>query len=464
MPSRTVPTPSELDAFRGVGFRDVQLSKSYGVAIDAAGDVVQWGAGYDSDAPQPHKTLTGLDLVKVQPCGAKIYALSRSGYVYVFPSERTKQRILSSWTGSNVEHVQLTAMDPATRRSGERFVDIAGGAHHLVALGRTGGVWTVPVDHLANEYGQLGYSSVSLSSGETRLEPRIVSNNAANDSTLDTSIRYATQLRPVPSLSGVAFSEIAAGTAHSVVRTADGRVLTWGCNTHGQLGLGRITCDTIAVPTEVAWPAPVVGRSARCTKIAAGGATTLFVIYSRGAPTPTDDDTPRRPVAGERIDVLAAGSGQRGSLGNGQRSQTCGIPVRVKAISGLQEYSEAKRSMQPIDVHALTVGDEGQCAATMTAPAIDTEIRRDVYVWGANDANQLGLGRKGNLAAPTLLALPVDAEKTRDSPVLNRVLLVERRERAKTFDESGHGSTRNGTVAQTVVAGGDNMAVFGHIM
>lgn len=100
----------------------------------------------------------------------------------------------------------------------------------------------------------------------------------------------------------------------------------------------------------------------------------------------------------------------------------------------------------------------------MTAPAIDTEIRRDVYVWGANDANQLGLGRKGNLAAPTLLALPVDAEKTRDSPVLNRVLLVERRERAKTFDESGHGSTRNGTVAQTVVAGGDNMAVFGHIM
>ena len=55
MSSRTVPTPSELDAFRGVGFRDVQLSKSYGVAIDAAGDVVQWGAGYDSDAPQPHK-------------------------------------------------------------------------------------------------------------------------------------------------------------------------------------------------------------------------------------------------------------------------------------------------------------------------------------------------------------------------------------------------------------------------
>lgn len=452
-----------------MAWRDVQLSDTCAVAVDATGDVVQWGAGFGAG---PTKTLTGMNIRRVQLSGGKVYALSHTGHVYVFAQAREHQSLAQrSWFSPSMDYVKLSA--------DEKLVDIAAGDHHVLALSRQGHVYSVPADDQANEYGQLGYSAVLLGHAtspsrtcEAVLEPAVVRRKRmqAQPATPPsdapplrppTDIRYATAWRLVPSLQESTFAEIAAGTAHSVVRTADGRVLTWGRNSNGQLGLGaHVTYETIAVPREVEFPLSVVGRHATCTKIAAGGANTFFVMHSRGAPVASDQSTDAK----ERVDVLAVGAGQYGTLGHGQRNQSCGVPVRVKAVSGLQEYSESLRALRPIDVHAISVGDRGQCALVMEAPSLGNQTRRDVYVWGHNGASQLANGKKSHAAIPALLSMAqADAPDNLDAePVVPRILLVEQtRARAQSFDGRERTFAR---VEQRIVAGGSCMALYAGVV
>jgi len=468
----SIPLPKVLQTLDGIAWRDVQLNDTCAVAVDAAGDVVQWGSGFDgAQEARPTKTLVGMDIQRVQLSGGKVYALSRSGHVYVFAQARKNQQSDKTlWQSSSVDVVKLSA--------DEKFANIVAGDHHVLGLSRQGRVYSIPADDLANEYGQLGYSTVELGHKESKrtcevlLEPAVVRKKRAATATMSaastsepapirppTDIRYATSWRLIPSLSESKFAEIATGTAHSVVRTEDGRVLSWGQNSNGQLGLGaHVTFETIAVPREIEFPISVVGRHAKCTKIAAGGANTFFVIRSHGAPVVSDD---RPTKADERVDVLAAGAGQRGTLGNGQRNQSCGVPVRVKVVSGMQEYSEAHRGMRPIDVHAITVSNSGQCALVMEAPSLGEQTRRDVYVWGNNSASQLANGKKGHTAVPALLSMVEKAELSKDpdaEPVLVRVLLVEQvKVRAMSLD--GRDRTYP-CIEQRIVAGGSCMALY----
>ena len=460
-----VRLPENFQALDGMALRDVQFSNEVGVAVDASGNILQWGTGFDPASPYPSQTLTGLDIEHVQISGSKVFALSRSGHVYVFATQRSKlMRDTSSWFSSPFDYIQLKA--------NERFKDIAAGEHHVLALSRDGHVYSVPTDNLANEFGQLGYSNVCLTERdsfkcvEARLEPRIVLNGRRPDA-LETShkdivdssdIRYAPELRLVPSLHDVTFAQIDVGSNHSVARTADGRVLTWGYNGFGQLGLGaNISVDTVAVPSEVAWPVSIVGRNASCSRVAAGGNNTFFVVQSSNAPMLSDE---KGATSKERVDVLAVGSGQRGTLGNGQRSQVCGVPTRVKNVSGLYEYSEREKRLCPIQVHALTVGASGQCALVMDAPPLSQdETRRDVYVWGDNDASQLGMGGKGHRAVPSLLThTPPSNKDDKEPPAPQRILLVERNKvRGSSWDGKERTYSR---VEQRIVAGGSCVGVY----
>ncbi|PKI84821.1 hypothetical protein MVES1_000926 [Malassezia vespertilionis] len=491
----TVNTPSAIPAFEGVGFRDMQLCTTYGAAADVHGDVVQWGTGFTGDAPDafpvPQRTLVGKDIVRLELCGPKIYALSRAGDIYVFASARANQSVHYSWMeklagSSSIDYVKLGAQ--GGRFSSEKFCDIAGGEHHLLALSTSGHVWGVPVDAEANTYGQLGYARTELNavrdgqpvSVEWQLQPRVVQRTQGSDKSVDavphrsiimdsTSIRYATKLRAIPSLENSTFAEIAAGSAHSLARTLDGRVLGWGANGNGQLGLGVSTSvDTVAVPTEVCWPRSLVGRRAQCLRIAAGGVTSMFAVQSAGVAGKTDKDAPPPFTMESRIDLLAAGGGARGTLGNAQRPQTCSAPVRVRTVSGLAEYDETSRAMSPIHIHAISIGCSGQCALVMDAPSIGTETRRDVYVWGANDTYQLGNGKRTNGAVPALLTLsdePQSERTSRNAPILNRLLLVEQTTGgASAYDPDGRRLERAYTsLAQRIVAGGECMAVYTQI-
>ncbi|CAD6975745.1 unnamed protein product [Tilletia controversa] len=525
-----VRSPRSIPFFDGVSLRDLVLAERHGVAVDAQGDVLQWGAGFfdarsrshDSDQTAiedipytsrasryraksvpgreeagpmlPVRTLVGKDIVKVQATDSKVFALGRNGDVWIISAiqdeqQKVRTRSALSWlpsvlgggTGIDAEKFTLKKDAPGFRR-GEKIVDIAAGESHLLALTNQERTFAAPTGPDANTYGQLGYrrallntvqrtattpnsageagEASSSSNGpvtgtvEVSLEPRILldaifsapiptavdllpawalppsveeraaeaqkakqasalakaeskkaakaahSASAADvpDAVEDPSgIRYCTTLLEIPALRGVPVVQVAAGTHHSLARTSDGRVLGWGRHTHGQTGVGnQVAIECVTAPTEVVlarcFPSSV---DVRCTAVYAGADNSVFVT-SRLEPLPG-----RQGVKAVR-DTLSVGKGIWGTLGNASWTQVASSPVRVKTVSGLQEYSDRTGRIHPVDMYSISIGSPGHVALVLDTADTHTHSAygRDVNVWGSNGAYQLGTGKRNNLAVP----------------------------------------------------------------
>jgi len=154
------------------------------------------------------------------------------------------------------------------------------------------------------------------------------------------------QFVPVPLPTATVAADVACGTNHTLVLDRDGHVYGFGCNRWGQISQGEYKDETavIAEPTPVGAVLVVqesvscsgdsrrssicvlcvrqvrgLPKDLRCTKVAAGGNTSAFVLES--------------PTACE---VYTVGHGQYGQLGNntvGSRFKA-GVVVRDEILTG----------------------------------------------------------------------------------------------------------------------------------
>ncbi len=143
---------------------------------------------------------------------------------------------------------------------------------------------------------------------------------------------------------------VAAGRAHSVMATPDGRVTAWGAGNRGQLGdgtlLNRLTPITVAgVDNAVA--------------VSAGAAHTVALTATG--------------------DVYAWGANTFGRVGDGTRKRRV-RPVRVQGLSSITMIAAGR-------AHTLALTSQGT-----------------VYAWGRNTNGQLGIGHK--LAALVPVKVP----------------------------------------------------------
>jgi len=515
-----IKNPRSIPFFDGMALRDLVLAERHGVAVDAQGDVLQWGAGFfdarsrgaegdqtaiedipyasraarysaklpgrEEAAPMlPVRTLVGKDIVRIQASDTKVFALGRNGDVWIISAIQEEQKprggSARSWLPSalggnsaSIDAQKFSLPKGAKFRRGEKIINIVTGESHLLALTNQERTFGAPTGADANTFGQLGFRKAILntvqadandlgtpsSSGtvtgsiEVSLEPRILLDavlNAPAPTAVDLlpawalppsveqraaeaqkareeakaaaaaakqsrvlqqqqsasavpsivedprSIRYCTTLTEIPALRGVPVAQIAAGTHHSLARTSDGRVLGWGRHTHGQSGVGsQVAIECVTAPTEVVlarcFPSSV---DVRCTAIYAGAENSIFVT-SRLEPLGG-----RSGVRAVR-DVLSCGKGTLGTLGNAQWTQVASSPVRVKSVSGLQEYSDRTGRIHPVDTYSVSIGIPGHVALVLDT--VDTHTHaaygRDVNVWGGNGAMQLGTGKRNNLAVP----------------------------------------------------------------
>ncbi|HUP69395.1 MAG TPA: IPT/TIG domain-containing protein [Acidimicrobiales bacterium] len=142
---------------------------------------------------------------------------------------------------------------------------------------------------------------------------------------------------------------VSAGSQHTLALVADGSILTWGANEHGQLGNG--TTSSSSVPVEVEELSGAVA-------IAAGGAHSLAIKA---------DGT-----------VLAWGGNARGQLGDGSTTDRL-LPVVVPGLTDVISVSAAYG-------HSLAAKSDGT-----------------VLAWGANDSGQLGDGTTMERRAPVVV-------------------------------------------------------------
>jgi len=157
---------------------------------------------------------------------------------------------------------------------------------------------------------------------------------------------------------GTKVTAVSAGAIFSLALTSTGRVLAWGLNHRGQLGIGMTTDRHL--PVRVKLP-----RGVKVTGIAAGYAFGLAVTS-----------------AGK---VFAWGNNDSGQLGDGTTSGS-DIPVRVHLPAGIK-------------VTAISAGADHSLALTAAG---------HVLAWGMNNFGQLGLpaNHPGQSKVPVRMPLP----------------------------------------------------------
>ncbi|KAG8737345.1 hypothetical protein FRC12_017186 [Ceratobasidium sp. 428] len=424
----SVRSPQDVPAWTGVALRDLALHEKHAACVDAVGDVYQWGHSYHGDLPEgqvgePQRTLSG--------------------------------------------------------KAKSKFVSISAGRDHLIALTSQGRTFALPISLSANTYGQLGFRKFTLpdiSAPDPSTAPRIsieltpraledphalatpfVRSGHAHTSTfVDPGISFCDLLFEVPSLRGLKVVQALAGDRCSYVRTSEGRILAWGANSYGQLGLGATAAtEAVTIPTEVVlsrnYPG---GTNVQCTNLATGGDIAYFVV---NVTTPTSN------VAS--VDVLACGMGQWGGLGNGLFSQAQGAPVKVKTVSGVIEYNETMRSLQPLRTRSISVSPAPQSSHTLITLATGALAEapenhgghpagNDLLVLGYNADGQLGNGKRSSLCIPSHI------------PALGGIagrMMLRERARVALVDLRGR-KCGTGRVEETAVAGWGTSAIYWRIV
>lgn len=589
-----VKSPRSIPYFDGIALRDLSMEERHGAAVDANGDVLQWGLGFfdeslefvnkqenlddvplgrrrekekaneltprgslGAEALAPVKTLVGKNIIKLATSDTKIYALSQNGNVYVFSTVQARQwpgkkaswslnplSLFGIFAQGTIDYEEMRPIPAAKLFRGEKICDIRAGSHHLLALSSKGRTFSSPLDTDGNAYGQLGTRRIVLGTKEhyieTLMEPRMLTemeqkpafnqtqvlpvwalppglegNTKTNkpstgpenrgifvrartntndkpkeegitDQVIEpaANIRYCTTLHEIPTLKGVQVAQIATGSDHSIARTITGKVLGWGRQTHGQTGLGaQIALEAVPVPTEVvlAKAFPNTSVDIHCTDIAAGADNTFFTM-SRREPGSIGSDV--------KIDLLAVGKGQWGTLGNAMWSQVTLAPVKVKTVSGLIEYSESTNKTHPVPIHTVTIGKPGSVAVVLDTVEQEGHqaFGRDVMVFGHNAAYQLGTTKRSNLCIPQHLyplppptpsegaaapALVMEANRLKEADINSGVLTHMPHKRlqlaSKTQADTRRASDtlniqgkvkRNVTIEESITAGAVSMAVY----
>ncbi|KAH9171455.1 RCC1/BLIP-II [Lactarius sanguifluus] len=436
--------PTTQRGLRTVALRDLAVHATHAVCVDGRGDVYQWGDGFfghpASADGTPVLTLRGKNITKVQVTESR-------GKVYVIPAR-----------GARTSGAPPTPSSAPWWGTGWLITSIAAGRDHLLALTSSGRTFVHPITKNANTHGQLGFRKFDIPDPSAPLPPlhdltssspqepspirmpRVLVTRADHPRLLllllaptsvsgnvvdvdDTTLDFSDRFFEVPALRGIRAVQIAAGARSSFVRTDAGRVLGWGANDYGQIGLGgNVTLDTITVPTEV--------------------------VLWRGTPSGTH-------LAFFTVErVLSCGNGQYGGLGNALFSNAQSIPVRTKAVSGLLEFSEKTNNLQPIVPHAVSVSPDGHVllALDTCAHAGPGGGGMDLLAWGTNYDYQVGNGKRASIAVPATLG-------TEDG---DRIML--QKQRAKVVrDLQGRVLGRSVEVEQVAIAGYGNSLVYWRI-
>ncbi|KAG6896734.1 hypothetical protein C0992_006451 [Termitomyces sp. T32_za158] len=483
-----IRTPSIAEWLDGVALRDLAIHNDHAACVDSRGDVYQWGNGFTDGNEQKKKpilTLREKNITKLKLTEGKLYALSSSGKVYALSTKSPKQTLRAgaptpssdSWWGTGWfwgedETIDFVEVTPAGHLSwGEKIVSIEAGDHHVLALTSKGRTFAHPVDKKANASGQLGLRKFQIPNPmvhhrsktnghlDVELVPKSLADPFASSSRAsrlssapatsenligidDSSIRFCTNFFEIPALKGVQIAQVAAGARTSFARTEDGRVLSWGANDFGQAGLGsNVALDTIVVPTEVVLWKSTSRKNTKCLDITAGGDLTAFTVERTSVSSPTT------------VDLLVCGNGRWGGLGSNTYSSSQSTPLRARNVSGLLEYSDATRSLQPITPHAVTISPTGHVLLTLNTGTTTDVGGRDLVVWGKNYESELGNGRKSSIPIPTTLETPDGGR-----------FMLRRRTAKRVLDMHGKLWKKNVQVEQCAVVGPENSAVYWKIV
>ncbi|KAK9469396.1 regulator of chromosome condensation 1/beta-lactamase-inhibitor protein II [Lipomyces arxii] len=438
LPDAAVKTPREIPYFHGMELRDLVLGEDFGVAISANGDLLQWGDGYDSTSLIPRVVLSGKKLGSAVISQGKIYALTADGdKVYCIPGSKRQQDLGDLEMQDKRWYISMFAFFSRSKTFSaltvplsrfEKIKQIAAGDHHMLILTNKGKVFScITGDNPAySTEGQLGVPILLEDDEPGGIEPE--------------------KLYEIATLRNINIVQLAAGECHSIVRDDEGHVWSFGSNSHGQLGFDY-TLETAFIPIPSLLPLDKLYNTrgladVTCEFVAAGGNTSLFSVRNR-----------KKNLA----DLWISGSGLHGQHGTGRYLHMQGTPIRVRALSGITEFSESAGQPTEIPIRYVSVGKNHIAAVLDNVSESGAKVQREFMIWGGNSLFQLGNGRRSNLPRPThmhsLISLQTKPEHELEGEELTALMNSRRQLSA--------GKTKRGRkVEETVVCGPEGSAIY----
>ncbi|KAI1847961.1 hypothetical protein JX266_006074 [Neoarthrinium moseri] len=378
-----IKTPRRLAYFDGQLLRDIKLDREFGVALNEKGDLVQWGTAFSKDDPKPKTTLKGKDLVKLAISRDRILALSKSGTVYTLPVSNSDQASSSkeqssSWLG--------LWSNPST--AAYRKLDLPNLA------------WGESVTDVSS-----GLEHALFLTNKGRVFSAASSNHDFPSKGQLGVPGLTWETRPqgpydqpheILTLKGFQIAKIATGDYHSLALDQDGKVFVFGDNTSGQLGFeAEREIPYVDGPIPLPFTKIYSGshQKPRVTSIAAGGTNSFFTVDATriagqpGSQREKMEVAPARNLGQVTADTWACGSGILGSLGNGKWTHVSLGPSKIKPLSGLFEWDEKNNTVIPIRLARLSVGSTHAAAVmdnvTSVAASAASSTENDTN-WGAD--------------------------------------------------------------------------------
>ncbi|KAI1249613.1 hypothetical protein MGN70_009226 [Eutypa lata] len=400
-----VKTPRRLAYFDGQLLRDIKLDREFGAAVTERGDLVQWGTAFSPTHPTPTTILRGKDLVKIDISRDRIIALGKNGTVYSIPVSGSDQAV-----GEKPQQSSWLSLWSNPNQTSYRQLK-----PDNLSWGETITDIASGMEHalLLTSKGRL--FSVAASTSDFPSKGQL---GVPGLTWTDRPQGAFDRPHEISMLQDHKIKKIAAGDYHSLALDDKGRVYVFGDNSSGQLGF-EPEHEIPFVDGPIPLPfSKIYGGSHQqpsVTSIAAGGSNSFFMVDA----TKTERQGTTNDIGRVTADTWACGAGICGSLGTGKWTHVSLGPSKIKPLSGLFEWNEKANSAVPIRLSCLSVGSTHAAAVMGNATHVgasdsgsenDTNYGADILFWGGNEQYQLGTGKRNNIATPSYIN-PLDGGK-----------------------------------------------------
>ena len=388
----TLTTPTTSD----IRFSHISTGTYSSLAMGSDGNLYSWGntssLGRDTKiTPGDRPGIVtppeeGVRFTQASVGLMHLLALGSDGNLYSWGDNTSGQLGDGTTTSSGTSYALRKVIMPA---DGTKFTRISAGFTYSLAIGSDGNLYSWG----NNTYGQLG--------------------NGTNDN----NFNFTPSKVSLPT--GVTkFTQISAGTNHSLALDSDGNLYSWGYNYYGQLGMGNINSGQFT-PSKGSMPAD----GTKFTQISAGYFHSLALgsdgnVYSWGdnskgqlgrSISGTQDSTPGKvnlPAGVRRFTQVIAGGDHSLAMGSDGNLYSWGYNTNGqlgRSTSGVNDGTPGKVAM-PTGVTITQASAPGMAYGDFSL-ALGSD--GNLYSWGGNSASQLGRDTSGDFDTnPGMVAFP----------------------------------------------------------
>lgn len=365
---------------------DIAAGQSHSVALLSDGTMVAWGANSSGQLGTGNTTLSalpaavlsngalaGIRFVAIAAGANHTLALSSDGRVFSWGSNQFGQLGRGSGNSSTPETISGGGM-----LGGQPVIAIAAGASHSLALAANGRVFAWGL----GSSGQLGIGNTF-----PYLPPTAVSTSGV--------------------LSGKSIVAIAAGANHSLAIDSNGSGYAWGSNSSGQLGNNSFS-SSASSPVSLSTQGAIGSRA--LTSIAAGGSHSLAIAGRGTAPTVSQAPTSLTVTAGNTVTFTAAGNGYPAPTVRWQRSTTGPTGTFTDLAGQTTNTLQLSNVTTSQSSHAFrAVFTNLEASANSTAAVLTVQPTLATYLTSRGlPANSPPLGDPFQTGVPHLLAYAFD--------------------------------------------------------